>query len=57
MIQRFLCWLFGHKTVHKAFTGQVLVADGAFDRNVKHPLYKYEKTKFCVRCGTKVHED
>ncbi len=57
MIQWFLCHFFGHKTVVKAFTGETLIADEAFDRNVRHALYKYERLNYCVRCGTKVHKD
>ena len=57
MIQKFLCWFFGHKTVVKAYTGGTIVADGAFDYDIKHLCYRYERQEFCVRCGTKVHED
>jgi len=57
MIQKFLCWLFGHKTVVKAYTGQTLVADSHFERDFKHLLYRWERSKFCLRCGKIVHED
>ena len=57
MIQKFLCWFFGHKTVLKAYTGQTLTADTTFEKDVKHPLYKYERSKFCIRCGVMVHKD
>jgi len=57
MIQKLLCWLFGHKTVVKAYTGQTLVADSHFERDFKHLLYRWERSKFCLRCGKIVHED
>lgn len=57
MIQKFLCWLFGHKTVYKVFTGETVLVDGAFDRNVNTPILMWERSKFCLRCGKKVHED
>ncbi len=57
MLQKFLCWLFGHKTLYKVATGEVLVADGVFDRDVKYPLMKWEVSKFCLRCGVTVYED
>jgi len=57
MIQKLLCWLLGHKTVYKAATGQTLVADGAFDRDIRYPLMRWERSEFCLRCGKKVHED
>lgn len=57
MIQKLLCWLLGHKTVYKAFTGQTAVVDGVFDRNINTPVMIWERSKFCLRCGTKVHEE
>lgn len=57
MIQKILCWLLGHKTVYEAATGHVIVADGAFDRDIKYPLVKWERSKFCLRCGEIVHKD
>ena len=57
MIKKLLCWLWGHKTVVKAYTGETMIADGAFDRDVKHPLYRWERSKFCTRCGKSIHQD
>jgi len=57
MIQKLLCWLFGHKTVYKAFTGQTVAVDGHFDRNITTPVMTWERSKFCLRCGEKVHQD
>lgn len=57
MLQKLLCWLLGHKTMFKAATGNVLVADGAFDRDIKYPLMKWERSEYCLRCGEKVHDD
>jgi len=51
MIQKMLCWLIGHKTVYRAFTGQTTVVDGTFDKNIVTPLMKWEKSEFCLRCG------
>lgn len=56
MIQKLLCWLFGHKIVFKAATGDVLVADSAFDRDKKYPLVTLERSKFCLRCGITIRE-
>lgn len=57
MIQKLLCWLLGHKTVFKAATGDVLVAADGFGQDVKYPLAKWERSKFCLRCGEVVHKD
>ncbi len=57
MLKRFLCWFFGHKTVYKVFTGQTVVIDGYLDRNIVTPVYRWERNKYCLRCGTPVHED
>ena len=56
MIQKLLCWLFGHKTVYRAFTGQTAVVDGAFDRGLTMPVMVWARSKFCLRCGTPVHQ-
>ena len=57
MIQKLLCWLFGHKTMFRAAIGRTLTVDTPFERDMKIPLVKWERSKFCLRCGTKVHED
>ena len=57
MIKKLLCWLWGHKTVVKAFTGETMVADTTFDRNVKHSIYKWHRNPYCLRCGRMVHHD
>ncbi len=57
MLQKLLCWLFGHKTIYKAFTGQTAVVDGVFDRDVKTPINVWERSKFCLRCGKNIHEE
>ena len=57
MIQKLLCWLFGHKTVFKAFTGQTAVVDGPFERGKTMPITVWSRSKFCLRCGTTVHQD
>lgn len=45
MIIRFVCWLFGHHTMLKACTGNEI--DGFI-------LYKWERHRYCVRCGKEV---
>ena len=50
------CWLFGHKTLHKAMTGETLTYDGMFDRDIKVPLFKWEKSPYCTRCGKKTED-
>lgn len=57
MLKSFLCWLFGHKTVYKAYTGQTATVDGVFDRGLIVPVFTWERAKFCLRCGKPVHED
>ncbi len=52
MWMRYLCWVLGHKTMLKAFTGNVLVNNGVEDK-----LFKWERSKYCIRCGVEVwHE-
>ncbi len=57
MIKRFLCWLFGHRTVFKATIGETITVDTHFEKDQKLPLMKWKRSKFCLRCGTMVHKD
>ena len=54
MLQKLLCFLLGHKTVVKAYTGETITGDTTFDRDVKHLCYKWQRLSFCVRCGKAV---
>lgn len=54
MIQKLLCWLFGHKTLYKAATGHILTVDTHFERDMKLPLVKWERSKFCLLEGEEV---
>ena len=49
MLKKFICWWLGHKTMVKAFTGNVITTNGIDDR-----LYKWQREKYCVRCGVEV---
>ncbi len=57
MIQRLLCWLFGHKTMFKAAIGSTITVDTHFEKDQKLPLMKWERSKLCLRCGRVVHRD
>lgn len=47
---KFKCWWFGHKTMVKAFTGNIL-KDGT---GLDILLYKWQREKYCIRCGVEV---
>ena len=49
MIKRFICWMWGHKIMIQAFTGNRLEENG-----VEHLLYKWTKEDNCIRCGRKI---
>ena len=51
MILKFICWLFGHKVLYKAFTGNTITYDGVFDRDIKSPTFVLERSPYCLRCG------
>jgi len=51
MIKWIICLLWGHKTVHKAYTGEVISVLGSLGNRHDISLYRYEKTDFCIRCG------
>jgi len=55
MIKNLICWLWGHKVIHKAFTGNVIRGpDRLTGMESQITLYKYERTPFCTRCGKDV---
>ncbi len=53
MIKWLICLLWGHKTVSKAYTGETYPARNPFTGETrKGRLFRYERSKFCLRCGT-----
>lgn len=55
MLQKLLCWLLGHKTMWKAFTGHYGAVDTAFDRGLSVPICTWQRSEYCLRCGKKIH--
>jgi len=51
MIKKLICFIWGHSTVHKAYTGEKMNVVGALGNSYTISLYKYETTPFCTRCG------
>ena len=52
MITKLLCWVWGHKTVVKAITGNAIQSTNQLTGNLDTiPLYTLERKDFCVRCG------
>lgn len=56
MIRWLLCKVFGHKIVLKAYTGQTMLATNYLGQTLTVSLYKWERQKFCTRCGKPVPE-
>ena len=55
MIIWFICFMFGHKVMLKAFTGRTIaVTDRLSWHPIDVPTYKWEKQKHCIRCGKKL---
>lgn len=52
MIKRFWCWFFGHDTVRKAYTGEIMQTTNYLGQDVAVALYKWERLPFCLRCGS-----
>ena len=58
MLQKLLCWLFGHKSVYRAYIGQTAtITDSLTLQDRTLPVTKWVRSNFCLRCGTKVHDD
>lgn len=55
MVQKLVCWLFGHKTVYKAAVGTTITIDTCFEKGTVVPLMRLERSRFCLRCGKTVH--
>lgn len=51
MLKRLICYLWGHKVIVKAYTGDVVHQTDRLTLNVVEvPMYRWEKQKFCLRC-------
>lgn len=58
VIQKLMCWIFGHKTMYVAFTGQTVeVSHAFFDKDFLTPVNKHARSKHCLRCGKLVHKE
>lgn len=58
MIKKLICWIWGHKTVHKAATGERYdTIDRLTGMPIKGHYYKLVRSRFCRRCGKIVHAD
>jgi len=53
MIKKLICLLFGHKNIHKAYTGNKMDVNNGFI-NTEVMFFKYIKTPFCIRCGKNI---
>lgn len=55
MIKRLICWIWGHKIIVKAYTGHTMpVTNPLTEAEQNVAMYKWEKMKFCLRCGKDV---
>lgn len=54
MIKRFLCWLWGHEVLAKAYTGETFAATNYMGDEHRVSLYRWERQKWCLRCGKEV---
>jgi len=57
MMKTILCWLFGHKTVFKSFTGEYGIGWHPFEGQVQVPVLRWERSRFCLRCGRGIHSE
>jgi len=54
MLKKVLCFLLGHKTVHKAYTGEKMCCVGVLGNEYDILMFHYNRTSFCTRCGKDV---
>jgi len=51
MIQKLLCWIWGHKIVVKAYTGDQIPTENAFGMEIQSSGYVWKRMPYCLRCG------
>jgi hypothetical protein len=56
MIKKLICLLWGHKTIHKATTGEYATVDRLTGQPTTGHYYKFDRTPFCARCGKDVKQ-
>lgn len=56
MIKKLICFFWGHKIVHKAYTGKIINCVGLAGNEYTRSLYRFEKTDYCTRCGKSTKE-
>ena len=52
MINKLICFIWGHKIVAKEFTGNDKIIETLYGPQTVQ-CYIYKRTKFCLRCGCK----
>lgn len=55
MIKWLICLMWGHKTVHKAATGEFSTIDRLTGQPTTGHYYKFDRTPYCTRCGDPVY--
>lgn len=56
MLIKFLCWLFGHKVMAKAYTGETMETWNTRKGITTSSMYVWERQDYCIRCGKKNEE-
>jgi len=56
MIKKFICWIWGHKVMLKAYSGKQIPATGVVGEQYLANTYTWRRSEYCVRCGKKVEE-
>ena len=52
MIKWLICHLWGHKTVHRAVSGNTMRVSNRLSSGMETvPLYVFLRTSYCTRCG------
>ena len=55
MIIKFICWVWGHSSMLKMFTGDTMISTSRLTGgDEKVMLYKWVKQKNCIRCGKEI---
>jgi len=57
MIKKLICFLWGHKTVVKAYTGNTIPSYNALGMSAPSMAYTLKRLPYCKRCGRDVNHE
>lgn len=54
MIKKFWCWIWGHRVLAKAYTGETYMATNLLGEQHTVSMYVWQRFDYCLRCAKDV---